>query len=413
MQRCIIMQQERCHSWYHPRTMSRWNNTGEYPRPVNIIFVNNQMKKKSNLLLLSSTRSDSSSTGNNNINPWMTTYPASFVTGTVAGLLGSLAGMGGGFVMIPMMTSRLLNLTQHQAHGTSLFAVMLTGIAGAISYSVGSDGVGSGGLTHPNSDISVINTEATNNATTPSQSFDSNHHNIVRYDIAGIIAMCGMITARYGAMATQYFSQKKLKRSLGVLMLCMAPAIPIKSYILQQAKEQQQTQQQQSTNSSMNVKSPLEKGDGHLENKSINNYNMKEIKEIFSIAATGEFPKQIIAPALIGLCSGFLAGLFGVGGGVLVVPAVTICCGNDENPISHYSALGTSLTAMILPAAAGTYTHSLAKNVVMKVAPCLGIGALLGAYVGGQISLHTNESLLQYGFSSLLLTLGIRTLLKA
>ena len=49
--------------------------------------------------------------------------------GTTAGLVGSLAGLGGGFVMIPMMTHhsrRLvsgLGLTQHQSHGTSLFAV--------------------------------------------------------------------------------------------------------------------------------------------------------------------------------------------------------------------------------------------------------------------------------------------------
>ena len=49
--------------------------------------------------------------------------------GATAGLVGSLAGLGGGFVMIPMMTHhsrRLvcgLGLTQHQAHGTSLIAV--------------------------------------------------------------------------------------------------------------------------------------------------------------------------------------------------------------------------------------------------------------------------------------------------
>lgn len=51
------------------------------------------------------------------------------VIGATAGLVGSLAGLGGGFVMIPMMTHhsrRLvsgLGFTQHQAHGTSLFAV--------------------------------------------------------------------------------------------------------------------------------------------------------------------------------------------------------------------------------------------------------------------------------------------------
>eukprot|EP00957_Ditylum_brightwellii_P019992 1509242-Ditylum_brightwellii.AAC.1 len=46
-------------------------------------------------------------------------------------------GMGGGFVMIPLMTSRnMLGLSQHVAHGTSLFAVATTGIAGALGYGI-------------------------------------------------------------------------------------------------------------------------------------------------------------------------------------------------------------------------------------------------------------------------------------
>ncbi len=67
----------------------------------------------------------------------------SFSIGTLAGLLGSLAGMGGGFVMIPLMTAARsslwrggLGVSQHQAHGTSLFAVGTTGLAGALGYGI-------------------------------------------------------------------------------------------------------------------------------------------------------------------------------------------------------------------------------------------------------------------------------------
>lgn len=48
--------------------------------------------------------------------------PKALAIGSLAGVCGSLVGLGGGFVMIPMMTS-FLRLSQHQAHGTSLFAV--------------------------------------------------------------------------------------------------------------------------------------------------------------------------------------------------------------------------------------------------------------------------------------------------
>ena len=44
--------------------------------------------------------------------------PKAFGIGTAAGVLGSLVGMGGGFVMIPLMTSNILRLSQHTASGT-------------------------------------------------------------------------------------------------------------------------------------------------------------------------------------------------------------------------------------------------------------------------------------------------------
>jgi len=48
-------------------------------------------------------------------------------------LFGGLVGLGGGVVMIPLMVG-VLKLTQHQAHGTSLVALVFTGVAGAITY---------------------------------------------------------------------------------------------------------------------------------------------------------------------------------------------------------------------------------------------------------------------------------------
>ncbi|HMK59881.1 MAG TPA: sulfite exporter TauE/SafE family protein [Dissulfurispiraceae bacterium] len=56
-----------------------------------------------------------------------------FFIGLAAGLFGGLVGLGGGVVMIPLMVG-VLKLTQHQAHGTSLVALVFTGVAGAITY---------------------------------------------------------------------------------------------------------------------------------------------------------------------------------------------------------------------------------------------------------------------------------------
>ena len=102
----------------------------------------------------------------------------------------------GGFVMIPLMTSSLLKLTQHQAHGTSLFAVAATGIAGALGYA-----------------------------------------EQVQLEAAGMIACFGMVTARLGAALTAKLSERVLKRALGIFMICVAPMVPLKHYFVGLADE--------------------------------------------------------------------------------------------------------------------------------------------------------------------------------
>ena len=55
------------------------------------------------------------------------------LTGALGGLIGGLTGVGGGALMIPLMT-RLSGLPQHVAHGTSLAIVAAVAIAGAATY---------------------------------------------------------------------------------------------------------------------------------------------------------------------------------------------------------------------------------------------------------------------------------------
>ena len=272
----------------------------------------------------------------------------SFGIGTLAGLLGSLAGMGGGFVMIPLMTS-MLRLTQHQAHGTSLFAVAATGMAGAASYGPA-----------------------------------------VACEPAAAVALTGMVTARIGARTTTTLSEKSLKQLLGILMLCMSVAVPAKAHFMQQVKEKER------------AAASLEKTNDDASEKNSSSALPNEETTISSLVT------RLAPAAAIGTCSGFMAGLFGVGGGVIVVPALTLF-----TSCNHYQALATSLAAMTLPAMAGTWTHHCAGNVALRVAPALATGALVGAAVGGQVGTRTNESTLRWGFASLLAVLGTRTLLKA
>jgi len=125
-------------------------------------------------------------------------------------------------------------------------------------------------------------------------------------------------------------------------------------------------------------------------------------------AVETSFVRRYIVPAGIGCCSGFLAGVFGVGGGAIVVPALSLF--TDMN---HYQALGTSLCAMVPTAIVGTATHMSKGTVAMRVAPALAVGAFAGAYCGGKLGLTIPEQQLKYGFSGTMVVLGLRTLLKA
>jgi uncharacterized protein len=60
------------------------------------------------------------------------------VTGTVGGVFAGLTGVGGGAVMVPLMTG-LLGLSQRLAHGTSLAILLFTGIAGFVVYALVED----------------------------------------------------------------------------------------------------------------------------------------------------------------------------------------------------------------------------------------------------------------------------------
>ncbi len=58
------------------------------------------------------------------------------IIGLAAGMFGGIGGLGGGVVMVPLL-GVWLHLTQHRAHGTSLVAVVLTGLVGVIPYALG------------------------------------------------------------------------------------------------------------------------------------------------------------------------------------------------------------------------------------------------------------------------------------
>ncbi|MFB9906247.1 sulfite exporter TauE/SafE family protein [Allokutzneria oryzae] len=84
--------------------------------------------------------------------------------------------------------------------------------------------------------------------------------------------------------------------------------------------------------------------------------------------------------AVIGTVAGALSGLFGVGGGVLVVPALVAWCRRD-----HRQAVATSLIALGPLAVAGAVSYALHHEVDLVVAVPLVLGSLAGAWLGAAL----------------------------
>jgi hypothetical protein len=90
----------------------------------------------------------------------------------------------------------------------------------------------------------------------------------------------------------------------------------------------------------------------------------------------------IIAGIITGAFAGILSGLFGIGGGIVIVPALILALG-----FSQHKAQGTSLAALLLPVGAlGAWKYHQEKNIDINVALALSTGLFAGALLGANIA---------------------------
>jgi uncharacterized membrane protein YfcA len=106
----------------------------------------------------------------------------------------------------------------------------------------------------------------------------------------------------------------------------------------------------------------------------------------------------VIEAVLIGLAAGVVAGLLGVGGGALFVPALTLGLG-----LSQLDAEATSLLAIIPVALVGAVRQHGHGNVDLRTGTLLGALAALGAAGGAAIANVVAQRALEIGFALLLL----------
>lgn len=101
----------------------------------------------------------------------------------------------------------------------------------------------------------------------------------------------------------------------------------------------------------------------------------------------------ILSCIAVGLAAGLLSGLFGVGGGTIIVPMLVLLLGFDQR-----LAAGTSLAAIVPTAAVGVVSYALHGSVAWIPAIILAVGAVFGAQIGTWLLARLPQNALRWGF---------------
>jgi uncharacterized membrane protein YfcA len=105
---------------------------------------------------------------------------------------------------------------------------------------------------------------------------------------------------------------------------------------------------------------------------------------------------------LLGLVAGVMAGLFGVGGGILFVPTL-VALG-----LGQLEAQGTSLLAILPTVAAGLWNQRRYGHLRARTAVVLGLASIVGVEVGARVVTELPESLLRKLFAALLFGVAVQ-----
>ena len=117
-------------------------------------------------------------------------------------------------------------------------------------------------------------------------------------------------------------------------------------------------------------------------------------------------PNMLLLLLLLGLVAGFASSMVGIGGGLIIVPALVFLFGFDQK-----TAQGTSLLLLSLPvAAAGAFTYYKAGNASLSTALLLGIGFIAGGFLGGKLATGVDTTVMKKIFAVFMILIAVKYL---
>ncbi len=118
--------------------------------------------------------------------------------------------------------------------------------------------------------------------------------------------------------------------------------------------------------------------------------------------------REVVVAIVVGASAGVLGGLFGIGGGILIVPALALFLG-----FSQHKAQGTSLVALIAPIGIlAVIEYYKRGDVDLKIGALVALAFFFGALGGAKLALGWDEVTMRRVFASFLVVVAIYMFLR-
>lgn len=117
---------------------------------------------------------------------------------------------------------------------------------------------------------------------------------------------------------------------------------------------------------------------------------------------------DVIVLILIGLSAGIVSGLLGVGGAIIIVPALIFFVG-----LTQHQAQGTSLAILVFPIGFLAFWNYYKQGYVnFKIAVVVMLAFFIGGYFGSLLAVRVPEKVLRIAFGILIIVMGFRMIIK-
>lgn len=255
--------------------------------------------------------------------------------GLAVGLVGTLLGVGGGLIVIPVLLA-FYGLSPGSAAGTSLVVVLINALSGTLAY-----------LRQRRVDVGV-----------------------------GLAFSTGAIPgSMVGAFATMVVSSESFRMYFAIVLISTAIYIAF-------ARRQ-----------GVSRGGPLRNG--------------RRRRLVDHAGREYEYSVNPYLIALFSVLSGFVAGFFGIGGGVVHVPVMMLLFG-----VPAHIATATSHFILTFTAASGIAAHAALRHVDLFIGGAIASGALVGAQIGAKTSERFSSRALELLFAAFMIFIAINLLLQ-